>query len=49
LRERLEKYKQPDALYFAAELPAGRTGKADRARFRAMLERGELAPVEEAA
>ena len=49
LRERLEKYKQPDVLYFAAELPAGRTGKADRGRFRAMLEQGELAPVEEAA
>jgi long-chain acyl-CoA synthetase len=49
LRERLEKYKQPDVLYFAAELPAGRTGKADRARFRAMLEQGELAPVVEAA
>ena len=49
LRERLERYKQPDVLYFASELPAGRTGKADRARFRAMLEQGELAPVEEAA
>jgi long-chain acyl-CoA synthetase len=48
LRERLEKYKQPDVLYFATELPAGRTGKADRGRFAAMLERGELAPVEEA-
>ena len=46
LRGRLEKYKQPDVLYFAAELPAGRTGKADRGRFAAMLERGELAPVE---
>ena len=45
LGERLEKYKQPDVLYFAAELPAGRTGKADRARFAAMLERGELAPA----
>jgi long-chain acyl-CoA synthetase len=46
LRARLEKYKQPDVLYFAAELPAGRTGKADRGRFAEMLERGELAPVE---
>ena len=46
LRGRLEKYKQPDVLYFAAELPAGRTGKADRGRFAAMLEHGELAPVE---
>ena len=49
LGERLEKYKLPDVLYFAAALPAGRTGKADRGRFRAMLEQGELAPVEEAA
>jgi long-chain acyl-CoA synthetase len=48
LRERLEKYKQPDVLYFATALPAGRTGKADRGRFAAMLERGELAPAEEA-
>jgi long-chain acyl-CoA synthetase len=46
LRDRLEKYKQPDVLYFATELPAGRTGKADRGRFAAMLERGELAPAE---
>jgi long-chain acyl-CoA synthetase len=47
LAERLERYKQPDVLYFAAELPAGRTGKADRGQFAAMLERGELTPVEE--
>ena len=47
LSERLEKYKQPDVLYFATELPAGRTGKADRGRFAAMLESGELTPVEE--
>ena len=47
LAQRLEKYKQPDVLYFAAELPAGRTGKADRGRFSAMLEAGELIPVEE--
>jgi long-chain acyl-CoA synthetase len=46
LSERLEKYKHPDVLYFAAELPAGRTGKADRGRFSAMLERGELSPAE---
>ena len=49
LADRLERYKQPDVLYFAKELPAGRTGKADRGRFAAMLERGELAPVEEKA
>jgi long-chain acyl-CoA synthetase len=47
LRERLEKWKQPDVLYFAAELPAGRTGKADRGRFAAMLAEGRLAPAEE--
>jgi long-chain acyl-CoA synthetase len=46
LRDRLEKYKQPDVLYFAPELPSGRTGKADRGRFAAMLEGGELTPVE---
>ena len=46
LRGRLEKYKQPDVLYFARELPSGRTGKADRGRFAAMLEQGELAPAE---
>jgi len=46
LAQRLEKYKQPDVLYFAAELPAGRTGKADRGRFSAMLDAGELIPVE---
>jgi acyl-CoA synthetase (AMP-forming)/AMP-acid ligase II len=42
LRERLEKFKQPDSFYFARELPAGRTGKADRGRFAAMLDAGEL-------
>lgn len=45
LRERLEKFKQPDVLYFARELPAGRTGKSDRGRFAAMLEANELAPA----
>jgi long-chain acyl-CoA synthetase len=47
LADRLDKYKQPDVLYFAAELPAGRTGKADRGRVSAMLDAGELIPVEE--
>lgn len=46
LRERLERFKQPDVFYFSRELPAGRTGKADRGRFAAMLEAGELAPAE---
>ncbi|HEX4928853.1 MAG TPA: fatty acid--CoA ligase family protein [Burkholderiales bacterium] len=47
LAGRLERHKLPDVLYFASELPAGRTGKADRGRFAAMLERGELSPAEE--
>ncbi len=46
LRERLERFKQPDVFYFSRDLPAGRTGKADRGRFAAMLEAGELAPAE---
>jgi len=45
LRERLDRFKQPDVFYFSRELPAGRTGKADRGRFAAMLEAGELAPA----
>ena len=48
LSNKLEKYKQPDVLYFARELPAGRTGKADRGRFAAMLEANELVPAGEA-
>jgi long-chain acyl-CoA synthetase len=49
LSTRLERYKLPDVLYFARELPAGRTGKADRGRFAAMLEANELVPAGEAA
>ncbi|MFN2643915.1 MAG: class I adenylate-forming enzyme family protein [Burkholderiales bacterium] len=49
LRERLERWKQPDVLYFATELPAGRTGKADRGRFAVLVAEGRLSPVEEAA
>jgi long-chain acyl-CoA synthetase len=48
LSNKLERYKQPDVLYFAKELPAGRTGKADRGRFAAMLEANELVPAGEA-
>jgi len=48
LSGKLERYKQPDVLYFAKELPAGRTGKADRGRFAAMLETNELVPALEA-
>ncbi len=47
LAGRLERYKQPDVLYFSSTLPAGRTGKADRGRVAAMLEGGALQPVEE--
>ncbi len=46
LRTRLDKFKQPDVFYVARELPAGRTGKADRGRFAAMIEAGELTPVD---
>jgi enoyl-CoA hydratase/carnithine racemase len=49
LSTRLERHKLPDVLYFARELPAGRTGKADRGRFAAMLEANELVPALEAA
>src|SRR5688572_6723855 len=49
LSDKLEKHKLPDVLYFAKELPAGRTGKADRGRFAAMLEANELVPALEAA
>jgi enoyl-CoA hydratase/carnithine racemase len=48
LSNRLERSKLPDMLYFARELPAGRTGKADRGRFAAMLAANELVPAGEA-
>jgi long-chain acyl-CoA synthetase len=48
LSNKLERYKLPDVLYFARELPAGRTGKADRGRFAAMLDANELVPAGEA-
>ena len=48
LSNKLERHKLPDTLYFAKELPAGRTGKADRGRFAAMLEANELVPAGEA-
>ena len=35
--ERLEKFKRPDAFHFGAELPVGRTGKADRGALRKLL------------
>ncbi|MCM5571247.1 fatty acid--CoA ligase family protein [Burkholderiaceae bacterium FT117] len=45
LADRLERFKQPDACWVAADLPTGRTGKIDRGRLRAMIEAGELAPL----
>lgn len=37
---RLPRFKQPDAIHYAAELPLGRTGKADRGALRRALESG---------
>lgn len=34
---RLEKFKLPDVMHAMAKLPAGRTGKADRAALRVLL------------
>jgi long-chain acyl-CoA synthetase len=45
LRERLDRYKQPDSYYIDSELPTGRTGKLDRGRLREMIVAGELQPV----
>jgi long-chain acyl-CoA synthetase len=39
---RLERYCLPDALYVAADLPQGRTGKADRAGLRAAIAAGRV-------
>ncbi len=40
---RLPRFKQPDTIHFAAELPLGRTGKADRGALRRMIESGGIA------
>jgi long-chain acyl-CoA synthetase len=45
LATRLERFRQPDAFHIAAELPLGRTGKADRGRFKALVEAGTLVPT----
>lgn len=37
-KDRLERFKTPDAFHFVDALPAGRTGKADRAAARLFLE-----------
>ena len=41
---RLERFKQPDAFHIASALPLGRTGKADRGQFKALVEAGTLLP-----
>ena len=46
LETRLERYKHPDAFYLAEALPLGRTGKADRAQFKALVGSAELVPVQ---
>ena len=45
LAARLERFKQPDAFHLAIALPLGRTGKADRGQFRALIEAGALRPA----
>jgi acyl-CoA synthetase (AMP-forming)/AMP-acid ligase II len=35
--DKIEKFKLPDVIHFAAELPAGRTGKADRVALREQI------------
>jgi acyl-CoA synthetase (AMP-forming)/AMP-acid ligase II len=40
-RGRIERFKLPDRIHFAPELPLGRTGKADRALLRRTLQDGE--------
>ncbi|MFT4096598.1 MAG: fatty acid--CoA ligase family protein, partial [Rhodoblastus sp.] len=40
-KDRLERFKTPDAFHFVDALPAGRTGKADRAAARLLLEKRE--------
>ncbi len=38
-KDRLERFKTPDAFHFVSTLPAGRTGKADRAAARMSLQK----------
>jgi long-chain acyl-CoA synthetase len=45
LASRLERFRQPDAFHLAAALPLGRTGKADRGQFKALVEAGTLVPM----
>ena len=39
---RMERYKLPDRIHIVQELPLGRTGKADRALLRRMIEAGKF-------
>jgi acetolactate synthase-1/2/3 large subunit len=45
--ERLDKFKLPDAIHFVADLPTGRTGKADRGQLRQLLTGGRAVQVTE--
>ena len=47
LEPRLERYKCPDAYYLGEALPLGRTGKADRSQFKALVTSGTITPVSE--
>ena len=40
--QHLERYKRPDVIHFGDAIPVGRTGKADRAQLRALIESGAL-------
>ena len=44
-RERIERFKLPDAIHFVAALPVGRTGKADRAAARLALQQQGQSPA----
>ncbi len=41
-RDRLDRFKLPDHVHVAAELPIGRSGKADRGSLRKLIEEGRL-------
>jgi long-chain acyl-CoA synthetase len=45
VKNKLEKFKWPDAYYTARELPLGRTGKSDRGQFKSMIEAGVISPI----
>ncbi|RJG00690.1 class I adenylate-forming enzyme family protein [Noviherbaspirillum sedimenti] len=45
LKDKLEKFKQPDVYYVREELPLGRTGKADRGQLKFMIESGQVTPI----